>query len=252
MNTTAGTEVAPERRDRPNTVQLGELEPAPVDWQAAANSIDMLDGNVLVAMEEAYEQASSTILVPDRVAGRLRPDTGTVLAVGAGVYAVQPGDRVVVLPYDGKHMAGFTAGSFTTDLRVRFLGCDSMNEYEHHHTHYTEIIPARLDRMADRTWTFTPIGHWVLIKRDTQHETSGGGIALPDALKWRNQTATVVKIGDRVPGSGRDVWPVPGDRVIYQGKALVVDIEFGERYGFVEDPAAYALIHVDDLHAIIP
>ena len=40
-----------------------------------------------------------------------------------------------------------------------------------------------------------------------------------------------------------------GDWVIYQGKALLVDFEFGERFGFTGDPRDYVLIHEQDLHA---
>lgn len=250
--TTAGTEVAQQRRDRPNTIQLGEVAPARIWWDRARLAFKMLDGNVVVEMEPAYEQASASIVVPGLAAGRLRPDTGTVLAVGAGVYELEPGDRVCVLPYDGKAFNGFCLGGYATRNRIRFLGCDSMNEYEQHHTHYTELIPGRLMEVESKVWKVQPIGHWVLIKRDVLHKSSAGGIELPESMQFREQTATVVSIGARVPGHGREVWPEPGDRVIYQGKALVIDFEFGERYGFTGDPKAHCFIHVDDLHAIIP
>jgi co-chaperonin GroES (HSP10) len=88
-----------------------------------------------------------------------------------------------------------------------------------------------------------PVNKWVLIRRRSLR-TTASNIHLPDTQAYREQVAQVVAIGPRCENGYR-----VGDWVVYHGKALVVDFEFGERFGFIGDPRDYCLIHEEGLHA---
>lgn len=66
--------------------------------EAAQSEFKCTRGTVAIEMMPA-QPAEGSILLPDRVAGRLRPDVGVV--VSSGVSWLKPKDIVAVRPYDG-------------------------------------------------------------------------------------------------------------------------------------------------------
>ena len=121
-----------------------------------------------------------------------------------------------------------------------------MNEYDRAHKPFDEVIVAKIVEDLSRRGHFVlqPIRRWVLIRRDSESGSSGA-IELPESQRYRSQRATVIACGSDCSLVS------PGSRVVYQGRALLIDFEFGERYGMEGDPKDYAMIQEGDLHAVL-
>lgn len=90
-----------------------------------------------------------------------------------------------------------------------------------------------------------PLGNRVLAQRLEQEESLKGGIILPDSAKKKQETATVVAIGDGIQTSEGKTIPIPvsiGDTILmdkYSGQEVTIDDE------------EYIILKADDIIAII-
>ncbi len=217
--------------DRPNTIQLPvQTYPKP----NLTNDISMAPKCAAVEMCPFAEKVG-TILLPDRVGGRLRPDAGWVLAVGEGI-DLEIGDVVLVMPYKGDRYQPFYAG-YETEGEVRLYGISSPNEFTHVKEGAYQGIRGKLVEGK-----IEAIGHWVLIRRDPV-ETSVLGFELPDDDQFRSGKATVV--------SSKTEWE-EGARIMYRGNAIVTDFDFLDRPEYKDfvgeyHPSDFVFIHEDDV-----
>lgn len=66
------------------------------------------------------ESTDGGIFLPDKAAGRYRPNVGVVLV--SGVAAYRPGDVVIVRPYDGWWVVPYLGKHYQTQNEVRWYG----------------------------------------------------------------------------------------------------------------------------------
>ena len=84
--------------DKPNHIFIPERIP---DFSPPLPAMRAPAGKVIVAIPFPPD-SSRGILLPETVKGRLRPDCGIVVSVGAGTpLDINHGDIVLVRPYDG-------------------------------------------------------------------------------------------------------------------------------------------------------
>lgn len=219
------------------------VEPPGADWRTASLAIRPYGDIVFVEMDP-YAVRAGVIELPSEVGGHLRPDAGTVVAAGADVDEITPGDRVLVLPYGGNIFSAGEFGDYKSSGEIRIYGNASKNEFEHVSEDWNLSVIATIN---NSTLYPQAIGQWVFIKRDPLQQTEQG-IILSHRQKFRSQQATVITSGGRT--SLR-----PGMRVVYHGEALMVDTEFlALRYPELVgdgDPKDYAFIKECDLYAVI-
>lgn len=218
------------------------LGPSPeADWRTASLAIRPY-GDILFIEMDPYAEKVGVIVLPSEVGGHLRPDAGTVVACGADIEEVQPGSRVLVLPYGGNIFGTGSFSDYKSKGEIRIYGNASKNEFEHVSEDWNLSVIAKVDEICPQA-----LGQWVFIKRDPLQETEKG-IVLSHRDRFRSQQATVVNAG------GRTILKA-GMRVVYHGEALMVDTEFlAVRYPeFVGegDPKDYAFIKECDLYAVI-
>lgn len=102
-----------------NTLQLSSVE-VPHIPDEAFSCMTCINGKAAVQMIPPPKRMGS-LLVPDTVGGKLRPDVGVVISNGPKV-KVSLRDAVLVRPYDGLWLEGFEAGGYKTDAQVRMYG----------------------------------------------------------------------------------------------------------------------------------
>lgn len=102
----------------------GHLED-PALISALQKRITVLPGRVSVLMDPVPENFAGTgLLVPQGAhSGKFRPDAGTVIS--SGVPEIQPGNRVLVKPYDGLWLTDKDADWVPTHREVRLYGVAS-------------------------------------------------------------------------------------------------------------------------------
>lgn len=167
------------------SIYLGS-RPAPVDLDAAATVFESPPGRAAVLMD-LKKEAIGSILLPDEVSGRLRPDVGTVLT--SGHESMKPGDRVIVSPYAGKWMEGVEIGAFKASSQVRFYGSIAIPGTPASLRDIFDDIMATLSEKQ-----ITCLGGNILVRRPSLREKEGS-IYVPDASKKRAPVATVVSAG---------------------------------------------------------
>jgi co-chaperonin GroES (HSP10) len=231
--------------DRPTTIQL-PVGPLPsCAWSIAAAALSPMPECAFVEMFPPTLSWGS-LLLPDRVAGRLRPDAGTVLAVGSGLPDLAPGDQVLVMPYRGNWFEGFRVGDYAAEGQVRVYGVASMNEREHVAEDAYVSVRGKLGVLFPEA-----VGPWVFIRRDPV-TASSGGVLLTDDEQFRSGLATVVSAGCRALGPDGSSLLSRGDRVLYHGNAIVTDCEFlSSRYELEGDPRDYVFVKAADVYAVV-
>lgn len=141
-----------------------------------------LPGRTVVLVAPIREE-SNGIYIPETVGGRLRPDVGTVVAVGDGV-GLQVGDTVAVRPYDGLWQGD-----------LRFYGIARSADYDGtERVHWAESIPL----VKREVWEPTD---GVLIRRNKKNT----GVEVSTEL-WED-TGEVVRSSTRYS---------PGDKVCFK------------------------------------
>lgn len=90
-----------------------------------------------------------------------------------------------------------------------------------------------------------PLGNRVLAQRVKQEESLKGGIILPDSAKKKQETATVIAIGDGLQTADGKKIPIPvsvGDTILmdkYSAQEVTIDDE------------EYVILKADDIIAIV-
>lgn len=218
----------------------------------AASVVKALRGVVVVEMDDPPESMGG-ILLPDNpeqanagdgysgfFRGRMRPDIGTVIAVGEPKKdkkpsTLLPGDRVICAPYKGKWVDKFTLDGYSTDRRVKFFGVDEV-------WWKSVIAEVREEEGAVRT-----LGKQCLIMFKERPDQIGG-IMLPDGTGEREPLATVLICGPECEQVK------PGDTVVYNsGKTKEVKYgkEFAHMLGFPGRDADLAFIDEDGIYAVV-
>jgi len=178
---------------------------------------------VVIADSERTEQGG--IIIPQgqgalNTAGRLRPDIGTVIAVGDGV-TLNPGDRVAIRPYDGQ----WNDWNGHKDA-LRFYGIGRSADYlESERIPWHESIPAVF---VDSVMFPTHDG--VLVRRDRDWPE---GLACPDNVRQWKDSGTVVRAGELSRYE-------PGDLVFFSAhmEDAFLNIEYGQDDGLWLIPGA--------------
>jgi len=204
--------------DRPDTIQLLLTEHG-ID-ALAASSLHCPKGVVLVEMLPESERIG-TILLPDLVAGKFRPDVGIVLSAGPDV-SLEPGAMVAVRPYDGQWLEDFEAGGYRTRNQVRVFGKSTP------HQGVTETIPwaeSVVCRVFPETLDMQAIHNNLIIKRDPV-VAEQNGLILPDLEKYRTGLAEVLSIGPKADLVSRSGPVKVGDRIHYDVRSEL-DFTFG-------------------------
>ena len=164
------------------------------DLDGAAGVFRPLNGMVLVEMDYAPEMIGS-LYVPDDVGAYRRPDRGTVMVAGDGVW-LSPGQTVYVGGYDGMWVDGYEHNNFKTKGELRFYGHNGMDWHEC-------ILAVEEDGQLKAT------GRNVIIEKEERIKKTASGLYLPDGSEEVTGQAFVRAVGE-------DVNEVAvGDKVVY-------------------------------------
>ena len=206
-----------------------------IDYVTASANIACLHGRVVVEMAP-YSDKKGSIYLPDKVAANDRSDVGIVLSAGRDS-GLEPGDCVLVRPYDGSWRTGFNAGSYKAKGDVRMYGCFGRSQGEVELYDWSDSVLAILNTDL----SMTPLKRNLLIKRDPT-VTRDGSIYLPDVTVYRTNIGTVVK-------TGRDCELSPGTRVVYHPQAMleVDQIDGDPDLGICSEDAIEAILTTDEL-----
>jgi co-chaperonin GroES (HSP10) len=165
-----------------------------------------------------------SILLPDSVSGKFRPDVGIVLASGPDV-SLERGALIAVRPYDGQWLEEFEAGGYRTRNQVRIFGKCTVHQGTTERVPWDESVVCRI---FPETVEMQAVGHNLLIKRDPQVKNQSG-LILPDLEHYHTGLATILSIGpdaDLVTRNGR---AGVGDRIHY-------DVRSTLDFAFTDDP----------------
>jgi co-chaperonin GroES (HSP10) len=183
------------------------------------DSVGCPPGIVLVEMLPESDRVGS-ILLPDVVAGKLRPDVAVVLATGPNC-SLPVGTLVAVRPYDGQWIEGFDIPGYSTKNQVRVIGRYVPAAGEIEPLDWDETIPLTF---VGNEFDMVASGRNIIIQRDPQIEEDHG-IILPDKARHRSGLATVLSIGPQCDLLTR-VGPIEvGDRICYSPEGLL-NVEF--------------------------
>jgi len=178
-----------------------------IDWPTATRNIKCLAGRVVVEMAPA-EKKRGLLFLPDKLAANERPDVGVVLACGSDTQQ-NPGDCVVVRPYDGTWRTDFEAGDYKAQGDVRMYGVFGASQGECELYDWSDSILALLDSDLN----MTPLKRNLLIKRDPTVKQEGL-IQLSEGSEYRTNIGTVISVGE-------DCKLAVGQRVIYHPQAML-------------------------------
>ncbi len=205
--------------DRPDSIQLLITEHR-ID---AGDATCLLPprGRVVVEMLPEAERMG-TVLLPEIVAGKFRPDVGVVLACGPDV-SLKPGDTVCVRGYDGQWIDEFDAG-YRTSNQVRIYGKASQFQGELQEVPWSEGIPLQIVQEGGEL-ELTATHRNLVIRREpiVQREK---GFLLPESAQYRTGLATIVSIGPQCDLVTEDGPARIGDRVCYDSRGEI-DFAFG-------------------------
>lgn len=237
----------------PRTLIVAQGRPE-VDFVRASQAIRMRGGNVAIEMDPEDEEIGG-ILLPDEALKRYVSDQATVLAVGPEVRGLVPGDRVFVLPYEGKRMRPFTLPGYSTTNRVRFVGVASPNPYAQFKKKASEVIVAKEIEDGGKR-KLAPVWPWILLRRVPAKEHYGS-LVLPDHMQYRQQIAVVASVPDGLPvrqsGETVDVQLAVGDAVVYHASSIqLIDFHGAQQLDLDGDPRDYCLSHYEDIWAVVP
>lgn len=226
--------------DRPHTIQVPSFDPPEPNWQLASKIVRPKNNVLFVEMYPHHKQIGRVVL-PSTVGGHLRPDAGTVIAAGYQIDEVKPGEKVLVLPYNGSWFSDVKFGAYESENELRVYGIASKNEKVYIEEDWNLSVIAVMEDKRIR-----PVGQWCLIRRDSLIEKSSGGIQFTEKEKYRSQLATVVYAGTRCTIQD-------GSRTMYRGQATVIDLAFLKvRYPELEgDGSDYAFIKECDLYGVV-
>lgn len=199
---------------RENIVQITVRELPQCDWQTGNRAIKCPPGRVVVEMAEAETQRG-VLHLTDEFAANMRPDIGTVIAVGDGV-DLEPGEVVLVRGYDGTWRRSFVSGDYQPSGELRFYGvyCGSYGEPQV--SPWYESIVATMDS----NMSVHPKGIWVKVKRDPCKEQTDGGVLLHADHEYRSNIGTVLEVGEWVGTVA------VGDRIVYHPMGML-DLDMG-------------------------
>lgn len=191
---------------------------------------------------DPWTEKVGLIELPDQVAMRLRPTTGTVLARGEEASEVSPGDRVIIERFGGDWFRDAWFGAYDCTGQVRVFG-DYSREFKHRIHPLKHVIGVMEAKQIRAVHTKT------LIRRDTC-PSEEGGILLTDRTKPRNQKATIVSIGSDALKMFPDLQI--GDRVFYRGQAIVNEIDdLAREFNLPGDPVDYCFVDADNILAVL-
>lgn len=200
---------------------------------------------VAVLMADKEEKRCGLI-----IDGQVRTSCGVVIAKGPYV-PLNLGQVVLVRPSKGHHLIHARFGEWFADTirgEVRWYGSASVHEHYPCYEGYNKGIVGTMTE--DKK--VVALGEWLFIKRDPLFRSSSG-IILPDANINREMTATVLSGGGTIvaqDGTSRKNIFSEGDRICYNPRGLVVDVDVPSGYD-ISDGSDYAFIRECDVHAKI-
>lgn len=211
-----------------------------MDLVSAAMSVDPLPGRVLLAMDAPRESRGSFALGLE-AENNMRSDVGTVLASGAD--DVLPGERLTILPANGKSFARVSYRTFNHVGRLIWLGVDSMTD-DVIERPLEETVVCKVSGMG-----IEPFRDWCLIRRNA---TVGkvGELYLPDEVKFRDSTARLIAKGVAADDAARRTLELGADYIYRQSSVIVdIDVDDWETYGYEGEMSDYAFIRSANLYA---
>lgn len=124
----------------------------------------MLPGKAVVEMAPFREQTEGGLFLPDRAAGKYRPNVGIVLCIDdeKGVY--RPGDAVVVRAYDGLWLTPYKGNHYQTDGEIRMYGL--AHDMDEDKTVVWDLYDQIVGWYEENE--LVPGPHWTLIRRAKQ------------------------------------------------------------------------------------
>lgn len=237
---TAPMEIGPADWDKANTIRIGsgEMPEVECEWFVPPHMGKrgcLQEPVVAVAMASPPERVGS-ILIPDSdyAAGtntgmmreRNRSDMGRVVA--NSYKGLAPGIDVLVMPFAGKWMSGFTnqAKGIRYGGQVRYYG-RVMKDGVIEAVDVSDGIPAMVVKQNETMSRIVPLGDKYLLLRP-KIETERNGVFVPRQFQTRDGSAIVLERGDRARLAS------PGNRVLYmiggdpwgRARAGVVNIEW--------------------------
>lgn len=235
-----------------NKLYLTAGEAPDIDFESAIRAITALPGVVVVEMDDPPDEIGGILLADtpeddgygDGYSGffkeRMRPDVGTVIAVGMPVpgrvpITLMPSDRVLCAPYDGKWIDNLEIQGYKTTRRVKFFGIDKL---------WWESIIAEFDGVDKLIRTQ---GKQCMIMLN-ERPTKIGEIMLPDGSGQREPLATVVCVGPEC----KEV--KVGDIVVYNSgktKEIRYGKAFADMVGYPGRDADMAFIEESGIYAIV-
>ena len=218
-----------------NVLQIRLCQLPDIDYRTASANIACLHGRVVVEMAP-FSDKKGSIYLPDKVAANDRSDVGIVLSADPHS-GLEPGDCVVVRPYDGSWRTGFNAGAYKAKGEVRMYGVFGRSQGEVELYDWSDSILAILHTDL----SMTPLRRNLLIKRDAV-VSRDRGLYLPDDAVYRTNIGTVVK-------AGSDCELSPGARVIYHPQAMleVDQIDGDPDLGICSEDAIEAILTTDEV-----
>lgn len=156
-----------------------------------------LPGRFIAVMDDARNVSDGGILLTE--GAKYRPDVATVIAAGEGV-GLNPGDVVVVRPYDG--LRQYKENEAGSKLQLRFYGVGRASDYDG-----SERIPWYESALAvmegDR---LIPTHGAVTIKRKREWPE---GLECPEGVKLWGNCGVVVEGGNSRWSEGETVYFTP-------------------------------------------
>lgn len=223
-----------------------------INWRLAHAAFRDVHPGVIIIEMDPWQEKVGLIELPDQVAMRLRPTTGTVLARGVDVHGilkpnsdaseVNPGDRVIIERYGGDWFKNAWFGAYDCKGQVRVFG-DYSREFVH------RIHPLKHVLGVMEANQIRAIHSKTLIRRDTC-PSEEGGILLTERTQPRNQKATIVSMGSDALRMFPDLQV--GDRVFYRGQAIVNEIDdLAREFNLPGDPVDYCFVDAENILAVL-
>ncbi len=213
-----------------------------IDWRLAHAAFRDVHPGVIIIEMDPWQEKVGLIELPDQVAMRLRPTTGTVLARGEHASEVNPGDRVIIERYGGDWFKNAWFGAYDCKGQVRVFG-DYSREFVH------RIHPLKHVLGVMEANQIRAIHSKTLIRRDTC-PSEEGGILLTERTQPRNQKATIVSLGRDALRMFPDLQI--GDRVFYRGQAIVNEIDdLAREFNLPGDPVDYCFVDAENILAVL-
>lgn len=232
--------------DRSDVILGSGFMPASPDLESAKRAFRMLRGKVAVECDEHKGTYNDSILLPDEVMEKERPDTGTVISENLAYFVkdnrahkdLHVGDRVHMAPYTGKTIENARIGSYSSNGWVRMFGIAT----EQKHAMANEVVLEPYDEVVVSKMVGTeivPTGKNVLIARDAKKEMIGG-IYLPDDEKYRDHRGVIQAIGPHVTEVS------VGQTVVYHAGGILDYSFYRPGWALIREENIYCVIENED------